>query len=134
MSVTVNGSGGVDLVKSTPGDATADKIANGFTAWVNGKKIVGTADIGKTVVQEMSGSLDYTFNFDGTPKAILAEFGYNGSVGNYGTFVKILDVSYKNSAGSPGQDVTFGSNYVRMRFTSAMGSAYTPYFKVTAIF
>ena len=134
MSVIVKTSGGVDLARSTQATASEDKIIEGYTAWVNGEKLTGTAKEGKTVVQEKSGVYSHTFTFEGTPKAILAEFGYNGTVAAFGTFMKILNKEYKQSSGSPSQQVSFGNNSLTMNFNDAMSSSYTPYFKATAIY
>ena len=133
MSIMVKASG-LNLAESTKASATASEIAQGYTAWVNGKLLTGTAKISKTVVLEHSGDFTHTFQFDGEPKAVLVQFGYNGDVRSFGTFMKISNAEYKNSAGSPGQSVEFGATSVTAHFYDGMGSAYTPYMKVTAIF
>ena len=134
MSVLVKSSGSLDLAKSTQGTATADDIISGKTAWVNGNLITGNAVKGETVVYEHSGDLTHTFNFDKAPKAVLVQFGSNGQVQQFGTFMKILNVEYKQSGGAPNQSVEFGTTSVTAKFTSSMSSSYTPYIKVTAIF
>ena len=134
MSVLVRSGGSLDLAKSTPATATASEIISGYTAWVNGSLITGNAVKGETVVQEKSGVLEHTFTFNKAPKAVLVQFGYNGKVQNFGTFMKIADVEYKQSSGGPSQSVSFGSTSVTAKFNDTMGSSYTPYMKVTAIF
>lgn len=133
MSVLVKNAG-FNLEDSTPGTATANEILSGFTAWVNGEKITGNATKGETVVQEKSGVLEHTFTFNKAPKAVLVQFGYNGQVKNFGTFMKISDVEYKQSSGSPGQNVAFGNTSVTVKFLESMSDSYSPYMKVTAIF
>lgn len=135
MSVIVKTSGGVDLARSTQATASEDKIIEGYTAWVNGEMLTGTAKEGKTVVQEKSGEYTYTFQFEGTPKAILAEFGYNNTVQTtYGKFMKILNTEVATSNGAPAQSAAFGASSVTMKFTATFGSGKTPYFKATAIY
>lgn len=134
MSVLVKSSGALDLAKSTPGTATANEIINGFTAWVNGEMITGNASKGETLVLEHSGDYTHTFNFDNEPKAVLVQFGSNGQVQQFGTFMKILNVEYKQSGGAPSQSVEFGKTSLTAKFLSEMSSSYTPYIKVTAIF
>ena len=133
---TVHGSGGgVNLKKSTPATADASKILSGYTAWVNGVLLTGTAVEGKTVVQEMSGVYTHTFQFEGTPKAILAEFGYDKTVQTtYGRFMKILDMEVTESNGAPAQAAAFGYSSVTMKFTAQFGGNKSPYFRATAIY
>ena len=134
MSVLVRNGGSLDLAKSTPATATADDVIAGKTAWVNGNLITGNAVKGETVIYEHSGELVHTFNFGKEPKAVLVQFGSNGQVQNFGKFMKILDVEYKQSSGAPSQAVEFGYTSLTAKFLSEMSSSYTPYIKVTAIF
>ena len=133
MSVMVKASG-LNLAESTKATATASEIAQGYTAWVNGKLLTGTAIHSKTLVLEHSGDYVYTFQFDAVPKAVLVQFGFNGSVKNFGTFMKIQDIEYAQSSGAPAQSVAFGTTSVTVKFSEEMSGNYTPYYKVTAIF
>lgn len=83
---------------------------------------------------EAIGELTHTFVFDSPPKAVLIQFGYNGAVASYGKFLKILDVEYAQSSGSPSQSVAFGTQAVTAKFQGSMSDIYTPYIKATAIF
>ena len=59
-----NGSGKItanSLASQTSATATAAKILSGYTAWVNGSKITGTATGGKTNASFDSNSIDARF-------------------------------------------------------------------------
>ena len=71
-----NGSGKItasSLASQTPGNATADDITTGKTAWVNGKKITGTGKNSTTVVENtiqalFNGNVYYqSTTFSGNP-------------------------------------------------------------------
>lgn len=134
MSVIVKSSGGLDLRTGTPGTADPTKILEGYTAWVDGELITGSAIEAKTVVQEVSGVQSHTFEFEGSPKAMLAEFGINGNISGFGTYLRVLHREYRMSDGSPSQSVIFGKNTIFMQFNETMGPNYTPVFRATVIY
>ena len=71
-----NGSGKItanSLSSQTSATATAAKILSGYTAWVNGSKLTGTASAGYTSISSKSASLQRILNGDVRPQDVTVD-------------------------------------------------------------